>query len=197
VNAPTRQSFAPDAVKRNRLTRITTRGGDKGESGLGDGSRHSKTSPHFHTLGDVDELNCAIGIVVAGLAADHPLHEHLLEIQSRLFDLGGAVALPRSAFSLSADVLVLDRLISDYNARLGPLANFILPGGTILGAQMHFARAVCRRAERSLWELTATCPNDYDESLAVFLNRLSDVLFVFARVLNEHTPELLWQQRER
>jgi len=184
-------------VPRNRLTRITTRGGDKGETGLGDGSRHSKTSPHFHALGDIDELNCALGIVVAELATDHPIHGHLLEIQSRLFDLGGAIALPRSEFSLSADIFVLDQWISEYNARLGPLANFILPGGTPSGAHMHFARAVCRRAERSLWELAEACPNDYDESLGVFVNRLSDVLFVFARTLNEHTPELLWQQRER
>jgi cob(I)alamin adenosyltransferase len=181
---------------RNRLTRITTRGGDKGESGLGDGSRHRKTAPHFRALGDIDELNCALGVVVADLPVDHPLRVHLLEIQSRLFDLGGAIALPRSAYSLATDVLVLDRLVVEYNARLGPLANFILPGGTPAGAHMHFARAVCRRAERSLWELKQTHPNDYDESLAVFLNRLSDVLFVFARVLNEHTPELLWQQRE-
>ena len=182
---------------RNRLTRITTRGGDEGESGLGDGSRHRKTAPHFHALGDIDELNCALGIVVAGLAIDHPLHAHLIEIQSRLFDLGGAIALPRTAYSLAADVLVLDRLVAEYNARLGPLANFILPGGTSVGAHTHFARAVCRRAERSLWELTETCPNDYDQSLAVFLNRLSDVLFVFARVLNQDSPERLWQQRDR
>jgi cob(I)alamin adenosyltransferase len=181
---------------RNRLTRITTRSGDKGESGLGDGSRHRKTEPHFHALGDIDELNCALGIVVACLAVDHPLRAHLIEIQSRLFDLGGAIALPRTDYSLAADVLVLDRLIAEYNQRLGPLANFILPGGTPSGAHAHLARAVCRRAERSLWELTAACPNDYDESLTVFLNRLSDVLFVFARILNEHTPELLWQQRE-
>lgn len=184
-------------MPRHRLTRITTRGGDKGQSGLGDGSRRSKTSPHFHALGDIDELNCALGIVVAELPADHPIRDHLLEIQSRLFDLGGAIALPRSELALAAEVLLLDQLIGEFNARLGPLANFILPGGTRVGAQMHFARAVCRRAERSLWELTATCPNDYDESLGVFLNRLSDVLFVFARVLNEHKPELLWQQKER
>jgi cob(I)alamin adenosyltransferase len=180
---------------RKRLTRITTRGGDKGESGLGDGSRHPKTAPHFHALGDIDELNCVLGIVVANLAVDHPLRAHLIEFQSRLFDLGGAIALPRNGYSLAADVLVLDRLITEHNARLPPLANFILPGGTPAGAHAHFARAVCRRAERSLWELTAACPDDYDESLTVFLNRLSDVLFVFARLLNEDTPELLWQQQ--
>src|SRR5262245_99999 len=196
VTVSRRLSCEPEAAMRNRLTRITTRGGDKGESGLGDGSRHPKTAPHFHALGDIDELNCALGIVVANLADDHPLRAHLIEIQSRLFDLGGAIALPRTAYSLTTDILTLDQLIADYNARLGPLANFILPGGTPAGAQAHFARSVCRRAERSLWELTSVCPNDYDESLAVFLNRLSDVLFVFARILNEHIPELLWQQRQ-
>src|SRR5262249_38971091 len=137
------------------------------------------------------------GIVVANLANDHPLRMPLLEIQSRLFDLGGAIALPRSAYSLAADVLVLDGLIVEYNARLAPLATFLLPVGTPAAAYTHFASEVCPRAERSLWELTAQRPNDYDESLAVFLNRLSDVLFVFARVLNEDAPELLWQQRER
>jgi cob(I)alamin adenosyltransferase len=182
---------------RHRLTRITTRGGDKGQSGLADGSRHSKTAPHFQALGDVDELNCALGIVVAGLTHDHPLRPVLLEIQSRLFDLGGGIALPRNELSLVSEVAALERLIDQHNARLGPLANFILPGGTIVGAQMHLARAICRRAERSLWTLDAACPNDYDESLGVFLNRLSDALFVFARVLNEHSPELLWQQKGR
>jgi cob(I)alamin adenosyltransferase len=182
---------------RHRLTRITTRGGDKGETGLADGSRHSKTAAHFQALGDVDELNCALGIVVAGLASDHPLRPALTEIQSRLFDLGGAIALPRNGVSLADEVTALDRLVDVNNARLGPLANFILPGGTPVGAQMHLARAICRRAERSLWELNAACPDDYDESLGVFLNRLSDALFVLARVLNEHAPEMQWQQKGR
>ena len=182
---------------RDRLARITTRGGDHGESGLADGSRHPKTAPVFTALGDIDELNCALGIVVSGLAADHDLRGFLIVIQSRLFDLGGAVATPRTSLSLAPDTLELEALVARYTKQLGPLANFILPGGTVAGAQMHLARAVCRRAERSLWNLITTNSNDYDESLVIYLNRLSDALFVFARLLNTSTPELLWQQKLR
>jgi cob(I)alamin adenosyltransferase len=180
---------------RNRLTRITTRGGDHGDSGLADGTRHAKTAPVFAALGDIDELNCALGMVVAGLSAAHELREHLIAIQSRLFDLGGAVATPGSQLSLTQDTLELEAQVARYTKQLGPLANFILPGGTVAGAQMHLARAVCRRAERSVWHLRSTRTDDYDESLAVYLNRLSDALFVFARLLNVDTPELLWRQR--
>ena len=179
----------------DRLTRITTRAGDSGRSGLADGTRHSKSSLHFRTLGDVDELNCAIGVAVAHLAADHDLRSELIDIQSRLFDVGGAIALPRSELALNADIGRLERFISDTTARLGPLANFVLPGGTPAGAATHLARAVCRRAERSVWELLASHPDDYDQSLGVYLNRLSDALFVIARCFNEHVDELLWQQR--
>ena len=130
----------------NRLTRITTRGGDHGESGLADGSRHAKTAPVFTVLGDIDELNCTLGIVVSGLSANHNLRALLIAIQSRLFDLGGAIATPRTLLSLAQDTLELEALVARYTQQLGPLANFILPGGTTSGAQMHFARAVCRRA---------------------------------------------------
>jgi len=181
----------------NRLTRITTRGGDKGESGLADGSRHSKTAPQFAALGDIDELNCAIGIVVTGLDEGNLLRDTLIELQSRLFDLGGAIAMPGTPFSLANEVTALEQSVKQYTEQRGPLANFILPGGSIAGSQMHLARAVCRRAERSVWQLMAQRPDDYDASLGVFLNRLSDALFVFARWLNLGSPELLWQQRRR
>jgi cob(I)alamin adenosyltransferase len=179
----------------DRLTRITTRGGDLGHTGLADGTRHPKTALHFRTLGDIDELNCAIGVVVAHLAADHELRGELIDIQSRLFDVGGAIALPRSELALDGDIVRLEQFIADATARLGPLANFVLPGGTPAGANMHLARAICRRAERSVWELLAMCPDDYSASIGVYLNRLSDALFVIARQLNEHVDELLWQQR--
>ena len=181
----------------DRLTRITTRGGDKGESGLADGSRHSKAAPQFEALGDIDELNCAIGIVVTSLDAGHFLRDTLIELQSRLFDLGGAIAMPGTPFSLANEIDSLERSVERYTEQLGPLKNFVLPGGTVAGSQMHLARAVCRRAERSVWRLTTHRPDDYDESLAIFLNRLSDALFVFARLLNVGSPELLWQQRPR
>jgi cob(I)alamin adenosyltransferase len=181
----------------NRLTRITTRGGDKGESSLADGSRHSKFAPQFAALGDIDELNCVIGIVVTLLDSQHPLRVTLIDLQSRLFDLGGAIAMPGTPLSLAEETLALERLVSQYTQQLGPLANFILPGGSAAGSQMHFARAVCRRAERSVWQLLTDRPDDYDSSLGTFLNRLSDALFVFARALNVGSPELLWQQRPR
>ena len=181
----------------NRLTRITTRGGDQGQSGLADGSRHSKTDAVFTALGDVDELNCAIGIVVTHLESDHPLRATLIELQSRLFDLGGALAMPGTVLSLADETVALETQVAQYSQQLGPLANFILPGGTIAGSHMHLARAVSRRAERSLWSLVEQRPEVYDSSLAVFLNRLSDALFVYARVLNLSSPELLWQQKRR
>lgn len=182
---------------RNRLTRITTRGGDQGQSGLADGSRHAKTDTVFDTLGDIDELNCALGIVVANLESDHPLRATLIELQSRLFDLGGAVAMPGTEFSLADQVVVLEEQVAWYGKRLGPLANFILPGGSIAGSHMHLARAVSRRAERSMWLLMTEHPDEYDSSLSTFLNRLSDALFIYARLLNVSSPELLWQQKPR
>lgn len=181
----------------NRLTRITTRGGDQGQSGLADGSRHSKASPVFVALGDIDELNCVMGLTVTHLGLDHPLRAQLVELQSRLFDLGGAIAMPGTPVSMAAEVETLETHVSEYSARLGPLANFILPGGSVAGAQMHLARAVCRRAERSLWLLMSEQPDVYDPSLAIFLNRLSDALFIYARLLNVGSPELLWQQKPR
>lgn len=180
---------------RKRLTRITTRGGDRGRSALADGSRLPKNAPQFTVLGDVDELNSALGIVIAHLDPKHSLRDTLIELQSRLFDLGGAIAMPGTAFSMADDVAVLDRYVAEYNAALEPLANFILPGGSVAGASMHLARTICRRAERSAWALLEGCA-DYDPSIGVYLNRLSDVLFVFARTLNAGSPELLWQQRE-
>ncbi len=182
---------------RNRLTRIATRTGDTGQSGLADGSRHAKDDAVFTALGDVDELNCALGIVVSLIESKHPLRATLVELQSRLFDLGGAVAMPGTAFSLAGEVSSLDSDIARLSKQLGPLANFILPGGTIAGAHMHLARAVSRRAERSVWRLMSQRPDVYDASLGVFMNRLGDALFVYARLLNVGSPELLWQQKPR
>jgi len=182
---------------RKRLTRITTRGGDQGQSGLADGSRHPKTAPQFAALGDVDELNSALGIVIAHLDERDELRPVLVELQSRLFDVGGAIATPGTPLSMTEDVAALDAHVVKYNARLPSLANFVLPGGTVAGAHMHLARTICRRAERSVWALFESNGEQYDSSMGVYLNRLGDALFVFARTLNADTPELLWQQRER
>ena len=182
---------------RKRLTRITTRGGDQGQSGLADGSRRPKTAPQFTALGDLDELNSALGVVVAHLDGHKELRATLIETQSRLFDLGGAIAMPGTPYSMIDDVMALDGHIAKYNANLEPLANFVLPGGTIAGAHMHLARTICRRAERSVWTLLESGDNEYDASIGIYLNRLSDALFVFARTLNVDSPEMLWQQRVR
>lgn len=181
---------------RKRLTRITTRGGDQGQSALADGSKLPKSALQFAALGDVDELNSAIGIVIAHLDTASELREPLIDVQSRLFDVGGALAMPGTAVSMVDDVAALDRYVAEYNAKLQPLANFILPGGSAAGAHMHLARSICRRAERSVWSLLEEREASYDRSIGVYLNRLSDVLFVFARTVNGDSPELLWQQRE-
>ncbi len=182
---------------RNRLTRIATRTGDTGHSGLADGSRHAKTDAVFTALGDIDELNCALGIVVSLLELAHPLRLTLVELQSRLFDLGGAVAMPGTPFSLAEELRILDDDVARYSKKLGPLTNFILPGGTHPGAHMHLARAISRRAERSVWLLISQHPDAYDASLGMFMNRLGDALFVYARLLNAGSPEQLWQQKPR
>jgi cob(I)alamin adenosyltransferase len=180
---------------RKRLTRITTRGGDRGQSGLADGTRHPKTAPQFAALGDIDELNSAIGVVESHLDETVEIRATLIELQSRLFDLGGAIAMPGTRLSMVDDVAALDGYIAKYNANLAPLANFVLPGGTPAGAHMHLARTICRRAERSVWALLESNDGAYDASIGVYLNRLSDALFVFARTLNLGSPEVLWRQR--
>jgi cob(I)alamin adenosyltransferase len=182
-------------VARKRLTRITTRTGDAGESGLADGSRRRKTDPIYAGLGDLDELNSVLGVAIAALGEDE-LTRALRVVQSRLFDLGGAIAIPRSRIDFDAEVEALDRLIAVYNATLPSLTNFVLPGGEPAAAALHHARSVCRRAERTLWTLHAVEPFA-DRSGLVYLNRLSDLLFVFARVANRARgqPETLWSPR--
>lgn len=182
---------------RRRLTRITTKTGDAGDSGLADGSRHPKTDGVFRALGDIDELNSVLGVAIAQLGhAD--VRSLLQSVQSRLFDLGGVVATPDSPFGFDREVVELDASIGRFNAVLEPLANFILPGGDPAAAALHHARTVCRRAERALWaHLEASRPDD--TSGAVYLNRLSDLLFILARTVNTRAgrSEALWEPRER
>jgi cob(I)alamin adenosyltransferase len=182
-------------VPRNRLTRITTRTGDRGESGLADGSRRAKTDPVFTALGDIDELNSVLGVAISEIA-DDTTKAHLRSVQSRLFDLGGAIATPGTPSRFDDDVATLDTLVTTENAKLEPLRNFVLPGGTRAAAALHHARAVCRRAERSCWALHAAEPFA-DTGGIVYLNRLSDLLFVLARLANAAVghAETLWQPR--
>jgi cob(I)alamin adenosyltransferase len=170
-----------------RLTRIYTRGGDAGETSLGDGSRVSKREPRVAALGDVDELNSFVGwaLVAAPEAA------RLQRIQNELFDLGADLSVPGSVEGrLRIEQTAVDRLereIDEVNAALEPLTSFVLPGGSELAARLYIARAVCRRAERSVLAV-----EDVSPLVAVYLNRLSDLLFVLARAENAG-DEPLWR----
>lgn len=177
------------------MTRIYTRGGDRGETSLGDGARVPKTSRRVGVYGDVDELNSALGCSVALLAAgngagEHGLAAELTTLQSRLFDLGAVLADPRRAADLCADgaaadpfdAAALEGLIDAHDAHLAPLRQFILPGGTAAAAHLHLARTICRRAERAAVALAGSEP--VPAGALIFLNRLSDYLFTAARAAN-------------
>lgn len=176
----------------NRLTKIYTRTGDDGTTGLGSGERVAKDSARVEAYGTVDELNCAIGVL---LAADVPedLREPLEGIQHRLFDLGGELSIPGRSVIEPVHVTALEALLDRFNATLPPLKDFLLPGGAPATAACHVARAVCRRAERRVWTLSHSEPVN-PESLH-YLNRLSDLLFVLGRVICRHegAAEVIWQ----
>ena len=165
----------------HRLSKITTRTGDRGETGLGDGSRVAKSSPRVRALGDVDELNSAIGLLVAEQPPAE-IAETLSDVQHDLFDLGGELSIPGHAMLGDAQIERLDARIEAWNAELPPLKEFILPGGTRAAAAAHVARTICRRAERSLVEVNEK--EKVSEAALRYLNRLSDLLFIAGRRLN-------------
>jgi cob(I)alamin adenosyltransferase len=180
------------------LNKIYTRTGDNGTTGLVDGSRISKADPRLTLIGDVDEANSLIGIAVTALG-DDPLRAAMRGIQNDLFDLGADIATPGEDFApsdavlrvTSGQVARLEREIDEMNARLEPLTSFILPGGVYASATLHFARAIVRRAERSAVAASETMPLN-PQALA-YLNRLSDYLFVAARlVASQDGGDLLW-----
>lgn len=166
----------------HRLSKIATRTGDQGETGLGDGSRVSKSSARIAALGEVDELNCALGLVLAGDVPD-AWREAFGQIQQDLFDVGGELSIPGHTMVKMEDVARLDALLEDWNSGLAPLKEFILPGGTAEAAAAHLARAVCRRAERAV--VTLNAQETVGAALLQYLNRLSDLLFVAGRGLNK------------
>lgn len=171
----------------NRLTRIYTRTGDKGETGTASGARLPKDDPLMQVQGELDELNSQLGVLAVSLAGDHLVL--VRDMQHALFDIGGEVSLGQPILKREK-VDALEHHIDAFNAKLQPLKEFILPGGNAAGAACHLARAVCRRTERSMVALnrnTALNP----VSLA-YVNRLSDLLFVFARVLND-SDEIYWK----
>jgi cob(I)alamin adenosyltransferase len=180
----------------NRLSKIATRTGDKGETGLGDGTRVAKDSARIQALGDIDELNSSLGVLLAEKLPAKP-KEALLQVQHDLFDLGGEVCIPGHAIISEAQVLRLDALLESYNKRLPPLKEFILPGGARAAALAHLSRTVCRRAERSLVALGRAEP--VGERARQYLNRLSDLLFVLGRTLNRaaRRGDVLWRHERK
>jgi cob(I)alamin adenosyltransferase len=165
----------------NRLTQIATRTGDDGTTGLGDGSRVAKTHARIAALGDVDELNSSLGVLLAEPLPDD-VRQLLVVVQHELFNLGGELSIPGYALLKSEAVARLDEALAHHNAALPRLKEFILPAGTRSAALAHVGRTVARRAERSLVALAAT--DAVRTEARQYLNRLSDLLFVLARVLN-------------
>jgi len=180
----------------NRLSRIYTRTGDDGSTGLGDGTRVAKDSARVDAYGTVDELNSTLGMVLAHeLPAE--VAELLVQVQHQLFDLGGELCIPGHAAVFAEDVARLERALDAFNEPLPPLKEFILPGGGAAAAHCHLARTVCRRAERCVVTLARDEPVR-SEALH-FLNRLSDLLFVVARVLARTSGhgDVLWNHERR
>ena len=165
----------------NRLTQIATRTGDDGTTGLGDGSRVPKDHLRVQALGDVDELNSSIGVILAEPLPD-AVRELLVTIQHELFNLGGELSIPGYTLLKADAVLRLDEALAEHNAALPRLKEFILPAGTRSAALAHVSRTIARRAERSLVHLGAT--EAVHATARQYLNRLSDLMFVLARVLN-------------
>jgi cob(I)alamin adenosyltransferase len=180
----------------HRLSKIYTRTGDDGSTGLGDGTRVAKDSLRVAAYGTVDELNSAIGVVMAQDLPDS-IRDMLAEIQHELFDLGGELCIPGAAAIGDADVARLEQRLDAHNEALPPLKDFILPGGGAAAAHCHLARTICRRAER---EVVALGRQEAVRGEAVrYLNRLSDLLFVLARVLARASGqgEVLWRHERR
>ena len=176
----------------HRLSKIYTRTGDDGTTGLGDGTRVPKDSVRVEAYGTVDELNSMLGLLMCESLSDD-VHGALTRIQHSLFDLGGELCIPGRSVLTEAQVTELENLLDQWNADLAPLKEFILPGGTRAAAICHLARTLCRRAERRVYTLSRS------EAVPVaslkYLNRLSDLLFVLARALNHSAgaPDILWQ----
>ena len=176
-----------------RLTKIYTRTGDAGTTGLADGSRVAKDAPRIEALGAVDELNSAIGVL---LAEDLPgdIRACLQDVQHDLFDLGGELSVPGHTIMSEAHSKRLESALDAVNAGLPALKEFILPGGSRAASLAHLARTVCRRAERTIVALSKS--EQLAAPLLQYLNRLSDLLFVLARALNRHAggDDICWQQ---
>lgn len=176
----------------NRLTRIYTGTGDTGSTGLGDGTRVAKDHPRVAAMGDIDELNSWLGMLLCEID-DESLAASLTDIQQRLFDLGGELSIPGYTMIEADHVSTLEALIDSHNALLPPLRDFVLPRGNRAAVTAHLARTVCRRAERTL--TTIARDTEINANGLAYLNRLSDLLFVLARSLARagKADEMLWR----
>lgn len=184
------------------MSRVYTRTGDQGETGLFGGGRVPKSHPRVAAYGAVDELNAGIGVALSGLTGANGLADRLVAIQRDLFAVGAHLATPPTARSRdhlpplpTERVAEMERWIDDAEAELEPLDAFILPGGSPTGAALHVARTVCRRAEREVVALAAEEEGSVDPDIVVYLNRLSDLLFEWARLVNHRAgvPETRWR----
>lgn len=178
----------------NRLSKIYTRTGDEGTTGLGDGTRVPKDHLRVEAYGTVDEANSLIGVILAVKDLPDAVRRCLTEIQHDLFDLGGELCIPGHRIVTPAYVARLETQLDEFNDPLPPLKDFILPGGGPAAAACHVARTVCRRAERVCWTLSRE--ERVAEDVMIYLNRLSDLLFVLARVLARHENggEVIWRR---
>jgi cob(I)alamin adenosyltransferase len=180
----------------NRLSKIYTRTGDSGTTGLGDGTRVPKDSLRVHAMGDVDELNSVIGIMLTEPISDQ-ITDCLTAVQHDLFNLGGEICMPNMELIKAERITSLETTLDAFNDSLAPLKEFILPGGSRAAAYCHLARTVCRRAERVMHTLHS------EEKLTAtslqYINRLSDLLFVLCRVLNKEAgePDVLWNNESK
>jgi cob(I)alamin adenosyltransferase len=178
----------------NRLSKIYTKTGDSGTTGLGDGSRISKDSLRINAIGEIDELNCNLGLLL-----NHKLREDMrlliFDIQHDLFDIGGELSIPNSRFITEDAVTKIESAIDLYNEELPPLKEFILPGGSPSASAAHVCRAICRRVERVVFK--ANPVDSINPYLISYINRLSDFLFVAARILSRDsgTGEVMWQRK--
>ncbi len=177
----------------HRLSRIVTRTGDAGTTGLGDGSRVAKDAPRIEAIGAVDELNATVGVLLAE-PLPSAIAACLVEVQHDLFDLGGELSIPGHAAVTEAHVLRLEEAVETFNAALPPLKEFILPGGSRAASLAHVVRTVCRRAERRLIAMAAH--DEVQGAARRYVNRLSDLMFVLARALNgaADRPDVMWRR---
>ena len=178
----------------NRLSKIYTRTGDEGTTGLGDGSRRPKNDTRVHCMGEVDELNSCIGLALS-LMEDGPIQQVLFAVQHDLLDLGAELAQPGKTLLDDDYVAALEHRADEFNAGLAPLKEFILPGGSQAVAAIHLARTVCRRVERGLVGLAET--EDVNPASRHYINRLSDLLFILGRAQSHHEDggEVYWNSK--